>query len=167
MVGSARFVCLCRGGGHVCRGRGSEARLSILPVQLPEASNLSVPDLTRTERKRVRPLTGRGFLSPPPVLARLTECLHPSLSQRRGNFSLRLHSDKDLETFRRHSIDTKLDAKNAERTIQKITSVMTSVIYPAKTGRQLAFADHLRATPLENKCQAIWKKSKPFWEFRE
>lgn len=29
-----------------------EARPSILPVQLPEASNLSVPDLTRTERKR-------------------------------------------------------------------------------------------------------------------
>lgn len=37
---------------------------SILPVQLPEASNLSVPDLTRTERKRERPLTGRGFFFP-------------------------------------------------------------------------------------------------------
>lgn len=70
-------------------------------------------------------------------------------------FSLRLHSDKELETFRRHPIDIKLDAKNAEGTIQKITSVMTSVIYPAKMGRQLAFSDHLRATPLENKRQAI------------
>lgn len=35
------------------------ARASILPVQLPEASHLSHPDLTRTERGR--PLTGRDF----------------------------------------------------------------------------------------------------------
>lgn len=40
-------VDMCADGG-----RGSEARPSILPVQLPEASHLSVPDLTRTERKR-------------------------------------------------------------------------------------------------------------------
>lgn len=39
---------------------------SILPVQLQEASNLSVPDLARTERKGVRQLTGRG---PPPSFA--------------------------------------------------------------------------------------------------
>lgn len=41
------------GGVDMCaEAGGSEARPSILPVQLPEASRLSVPDLTRTERKR-------------------------------------------------------------------------------------------------------------------
>lgn len=55
-------------------------RPSILPVQLAEASNLSVPDLARTERKGVRQLTGRGFFPPP--FCDLKECL--SLTFHRG-----------------------------------------------------------------------------------
>lgn len=57
------FACTW-GGGHVCR-----ARPFILPVQLPEASHLSVPDLTRTERKReTTDRKGNFFFSslPPP-----------------------------------------------------------------------------------------------------
>lgn len=52
---------------QTCAEEGApRPRPSILPVQLPEASNLSVPDLARTERKGVRQLTGRVvFFSSP------------------------------------------------------------------------------------------------------
>lgn len=53
-------------GRQTCAEEGAlRPRPSILPVQLPEASNLSVPDLARTERKGVKQLTGRAFF---PVL---------------------------------------------------------------------------------------------------
>lgn len=67
---------------------------SSLPVQLPEASNLSVPDLTRTQRKRERPLTGRGFFFSL-LLARLTEFLCPSHFTEESNYSLGLYRDKE------------------------------------------------------------------------
>lgn len=83
----------------------SEARPSILPVQLPEAWRLSVPDLTRTERKRDHWQKGDFFYPSPllffSLLARLTECLPPSRFTEESNYSLGLN----LATFRRQPTD--------------------------------------------------------------
>lgn len=58
----------CVSGGRGLWAPSSEARPSILPVQLPEASHLSVPDLTRAERKRDHWQEGDFFFLPPPPL---------------------------------------------------------------------------------------------------
>lgn len=78
------------GGGHVCRGRGSEARPSILPVQLPEASHLSVPDLTRTERKSDHWQEGDFFPPPPFSFSEVNRMSAPSDFAEESNYSLEL-----------------------------------------------------------------------------
>lgn len=70
-------------------------RPSVLPVQLPEASNLSVPDLARTERKGARQLTGRAFFfSFFWLFVRLKECLCPLHFTEESNYPLRVNREQ-------------------------------------------------------------------------
>lgn len=84
----------------------SEARPSILPVRLPEASRLSVPDLAEQRERKTTDRKGiffsSFFLLPTHFsslpLARLTECLNPSHFTAESNYSLGLTHWRRMET---------------------------------------------------------------------
>lgn len=111
----------CVSGGRGLWAPSSEARPSILPVQLPEASHLSVPDLTRAERKRDHWQEGDFFFFPPPfffsLLARLTECLPPLRLTEESNYSLGLN----LATFRRQPTDirSRLQEQSVDQSVDE------------------------------------------------
>lgn len=93
-------------GSQTCAEEGVLGpRPSVLPVQLPEASNLSVPDLARTERKGVRQLTGRTFFLPICEVKRMSV---PLTFHRRKQLSIKTEQKATwlpLDTIKRHQTD--------------------------------------------------------------